>query len=203
MSSNVTVHPDTYFRDHAATNTAPRNGREFGVKLIEPLETWIEFAQSDVPGGDRTKLDIASLAVMFGADRPLVSWGYPVRRFGEISHEVKRRQMEGELTRSLDFGPMDTRTEYKVAEYPQTIRVDQNTMDLIDQYERILRTKRSVVVRHLMAVSFQWYNKDVFDRNQFEQYSELLDPYVERFRRELDARIRFANEQLDMNVRQP
>lgn len=203
MSANITVHPDTYFRDYATNNQSPRNGREFSVKLIEPIETWIDFAQSDVPGSRHTQLNIASLAVMFGASRPLVSWGYPVRRFGEIATEVTRRKMEGDMHRSFGFNEMDNRTELKPMDYPQFMRVDQNTMDLIEQYERLLQTSRSVVVRHLMAVSFQWYNKDVFDRSQFEQYSELLDPYVERFRNELDARIQFANQQLDMDVRQP
>lgn len=202
MSVNMNVRPDTYFRNHAQNNRAPNQGREISAKLPAPIEDWIGYAETDL-GGNYNKLQVASLALMFGASRPHVSWGYPVNRFDDITQEVLRREMEGELLSSVGFGPMNTRNEYQVNEYPQTMRVPQQTMDLLDNYQSFLRTSRSVAARHLMAISFRWYTKEVYDREEFEAMSQKLDPYVDRIRKELDSRIRYAAEELDMNIQPP
>lgn len=197
MSIQMPVNPDTYFVDHANGNRAPRNGREFDVRLTDILDGWIDYARRDLPQSPRNKLDVASLAIDFGASRPLASWGMPVNRFGDIAHEIQLMKMNGDIVMKPQLA---TNHENKIKDYPQTVRVSPNTMDLIDEYQSVLSANRSVVCRHLMAVSFRWYNQDVFEGRKLNAYVQEIDPYVDQFKGTLEQAAKYGRDDLDMQI---
>lgn len=194
----VSVNPESYFRNHAQGNQAPRSGEEMHVDPTPIVTQWVEYARTDFEQPARTKTDIASLAVEFGAARPIVEWGMPVERFPDISRAMQVERMENGV--AVLPGPMDTSGEPKATGPTMRVRVDNNTWELLDRYQMVLECSQSVAIRHCMALAFRWYSPSVVDGTMAEAWNRQTQQYVRRFRDELSARVDFARDQLGVDI---
>lgn len=194
----VSVAPEHYFRDHAKGNGAPRTGEELHIDTTPVINQWVEYARTDFDSPSRSKTSIASLAVEFGAARPIVEWGMPVEQFPAILRAIQLEKMESGV--AVLPGAMDTSSEPKATGPTMRVRVDGNTWELLDRYRMLLRCSQSVLVRHLMALSFRWYSHPVVEGDMATGWNKQTEQYVNRLRDELEARLDFARTQLGVDI---
>lgn len=199
MTVRIPVHPDNYFYDHANGNRVAFSADMTTVRVPGMIEKWIGYSQRDFTGQRKSKIDIASLALEFGAEMPLVEWGMPVGRFNEIIREVLKEEMEQVHSPGIGMGPMNTDHEPQLG--PKiNVRIDDNTREMLNLYQDLLRTHQSSVIRHCMALSFHWYDQEVVSGDKAKGWNEHTQQYVDRFRGELEARIDYAENQLGLDL---
>lgn len=191
------VAPTHYFQNHLQHQRAPRDGIEFSVRLTETLDKWGNYAEQQVDEG-QGQLDVYSLAVEFGVDRPLVDWAIPVPRFGEImeTHNLIDMDEPG----PTPFSPVQGGWEQQLTTHPQKIRVTEATYERLDALRSLLRCKQSLAARFCIGLSFRWYSEPVYHDNMATQYNQHTQQYIEHIRPVLERRVERARTDWGLDV---
>jgi len=198
-SSPQTFTPPTYFREFAQNNNVSTRALETTVKPTQVLMNWTNYSREDLPGDTKSITHVASLAIEFGAMKPF-AWGMPVDQFSDIVVNVQQLEMEGDISPVSSPTPMNTRDEPDTINRLVHARIEHDTLEKIDLYQRVLRASQSIVIRHCMGVAFRMYDEDTFHDRKATAWNRQTQAYLRRFQEELDGRVEYAREHLNMVI---
>lgn len=194
---NIGVEPTQYFQENLQHNRAPRDGREFSVRLPEVLDRWGDHAQWQLDEG-QGQLDVYSCAIEYGVDRPLVDWAIPVTRFDEIASLAVMHDMD--QTGPSPFDPINTHWEPKIVTDPQAVRIGQEHFEQLSNIVKLLRCSRSEAARFCIALAFRWWSEPVYNDNMATEYNKETQKYIDYFRPAMQQRVEHARAEWGADV---
>jgi hypothetical protein len=190
----LTVEPESWFVEYAQHQRVRRNGRDYSARLTDNLKEMVTYTQQRL-GENHTRLDVRSLAVQYALDRPYLDWDVNAMHFEGVAEAVSQQKLKGEYVGWMS--PVGTDWEKKITTDPKPIRIPQQSAELFEAIQEILKCDASELIRFCLGVAFAWFDREVFHGEELEAAREQFQRYVDVMRDQLEYRTERASAQFD------